>query len=248
MILGTFTKRMKKGKDQYGKQRWQDKPFVISRCICCNEQFTMALSEYKKKDIDTCHKCNKHSREFLQDPYYYVKQVQELYSSMYDIVADPYTKAKDKVTCICKIHQTSTKARIADLLYAQKRNRTNVVVGPCLICQSLVRRHINILEKDKNKPATLYYIYIPDIQMYKLGISSQKKIYKRMYHKPFTTIWTLETTREKGSTIEYFLQNLFKSKAYIGAELLLKDGNRELYMENIIPDKETLFSLISDLM
>lgn len=245
-IISTFHKKCKKGKDTLGNQRYQIKEYANIICDICGKEHILCLSRKKELDSITCHSCRRISQKLKSNPNYYIDKVKEIYGDTYIISGKPYTKSNGKVEMICKIHGEMTTARISDLLYSKKRYKIDTPIGSCKECHRLNRKKYTTNKLLKN--CRLYYIYFPTFKMYKLGISSQKDLAKRTYNKDFILIWEKEISYEKGRILEFNLHKHFSNKNYKGKEKFLKDGNTELYFENILPDVNSIPSeLLSDL-
>lgn len=241
-ILGTFTKRTKRGKDHKGKQRFQTRNYVVTLCNRCGKEMTKEykeLSEMTNK-IALCHSC---VHKTYDDDYYWYNKINELYGNKYNIIKIPHLVMNDKIQLICKKHNEANFSRITDLLYAPKRYGTHNALGPCKECRRLViRLYGNRLSTYQN--LRLYYIFFPDINMYKLGLSAQDKLYKRTYAKKHNIIWEYPVNYEQGRLLERYLHTKFEDKRYCGIPKLLKDGNTKLYIENIIPNINFLSQII----
>ena len=242
-ILGTFTKRTKRGKDINGKQRFQTRNYVITICSRCGKEMTREykeLSEIADKSA-LCNSCNKKTYD---DEYYWYNKINELYGDRYNIIKIPHLGVKSRIQLVCKKHNEANFAKINDLLYSFKRQKTHNVLGPCKECKRLVRRLYTTRLSNEN--LRLYYIFFPDINMYKLGLSTQEKLYKRTYGKRHNIIWEYQVNYEQGRLLERYLHNKFENKRYCGIPKLLKDGNTELYIENIIPNIDFLSQIVND--
>lgn len=130
------------------------------------------------------------------------------------------------------------------MLYAPKRQNTKEVLGPCPECKRIHRRlYTPHIVKNNIK---LYFVYIPKIKMYKLGITSQEKISKRMYSLPIEILWEYPIGYSKGREIEKYLHNYFKEYRYKDSfKKVIKDGNTELYTKNILPNINVLCDLLA---
>ena len=245
-ILNISTKIKKRGKNPDGSQRYHQVSYATLRCVICNKEFTRVFKTEKELENHTlCNSCNKLSSEIQIDPYYYSNKVKELYAEKYFIEETKHLRFHDRITMICKVHSISCNSRISDLLYAPKRKTTFIPLGNCPECKRTLHRKRAITENLKDKVFQLYYIYFTDLNMYKLGVSSQDKLSKRVYHKPYELVWSLELPAEEASNLEHKLHLYFKPLAYQGTKKFLKDGNTELYSENIIPTLEKLKELMS---
>lgn len=232
-IFGTFTKRAKKGKNLNGSQRWEIKEYVIHSCKRCGEQCTSRL--IKGNFHPLCRKCSRTSQESRDNSLLYTQEVEKYYGDTYIVEQKEFAILKDSILMTCKEHNITKSARISDLLYSIKRYGKEKVPGPCSECQRLNRKIFTCEKGKEDYLYRLYYIYFPDIKMYKLGISSQKELSNRTYGKPFNLIWEKRFTYKLCREIENEVHKYFKDKRYVGKEKLIRDGNTELYTENILP-------------
>lgn len=131
------------------------------------------------------------------------------------------TGSNKAVNLICVLHGkfTTTLNRIGTAKY---------LCGEC----ARVSHQLQSFRPDlQNETATLYYVYIPSIDMYKLGVTVQP-LNKRMQLE-FTEILTKVMRYEDALKLEHQLHNELKDFRYQGTKKLLKVGNTELYKVDI---------------
>lgn len=91
-----------------------------------------------------------------------------------------------------------------------------------------------------DKQAQLYYVYIPSLDMYKLGVTTQK-LSRRLVGMEFTVILTVSYFYTEAIEIEYYLHKSLLNYRYKGEKKLLKDGSTELYTVNV---KDIILTLL----
>lgn len=94
-------------------------------------------------------------------------------------------------------------------------------------------------------PTNLYYVYFPQFNKWKLGISIYDTT-KRFANVPHELVWSVKGTHQTIARAEYELHKYLKEFQYTG-EKLIKDGNTEIYIGNIIPTEEVLYKLLEKL-
>lgn len=114
----------------------------------------------------------------------------------------------------------------------------------CYECSRMAAQ-IAVSKKHADALTNLYYVYFPQWNLYKLGLSTHDT-YTRLGNVPHEVVWSVSDTYKNIARVEYELHNEFKSFKYLG-DKKLKDGNTELYTKNIIPNEEELYSLLTKL-
>lgn len=94
-------------------------------------------------------------------------------------------------------------------------------------------------------PTNLYYVYFPQFNKWKLGISIYDTT-KRFTNVPHEFVWSVKGTHQTIARAEYELHKYLKEFQYTG-EKLIKDGNTEIYVGNIVPTEEVLYKLLEKL-
>ena len=77
----------------------------------------------------------------------------------------------------------------------------------------------------------LYYVYIPSIDMYKLGITSFKS--SSLATTKHTTLWEKLYTYQDAVDLEHQIHTELSEFRYNGSKKLLRAGNTELYKQNV---------------
>lgn len=245
-IFEPYKKKMLRGKDEKGNQRYTWKTYAKVKCDrCLKVKENIRIDNKNLSDKYFCNSCSHLDKEAFDDPLYWVKKVEQIYSDNYIVEQKKDVLYKGRLKLTCKKHNTTASARIADLLYAPMRYDTLEVLGPCKECKRLINRLFTLPKGKQQNTFRLYYLYFKDINMYKLGISSQANLSSRTYHKSFDLIWEYPISYDKGRYLERDLHNYFENYRYTGKEKLLKDGNTELYTINILPTLTDLTNLIN---
>ena len=127
--------------------------------------------------------------------------------------------SKDKVTIICPIHGEFKQ------LFS-----SHMAGHGCQKCSI----ELNALSYF-NKPTRLYYIYLSDKNLYKIGITT-KSIQERFYNENTKIKVLKEEMFDNGFSAYYKEQLIINSnKEYLyNGEKVLKSGNTELFTKNII--------------
>lgn len=82
--------------------------------------------------------------------------------------------------------------------------------------------------------ASIYYAYLPSIDMYKLGVSQDVNARLLALDKEAVLIKSVEMLYEDAVKIENSLHNKLTEHRYFGSKKLIKNGNSELYKINVI--------------
>jgi len=101
-------------------------------------------------------------------------------------------------------------------------------------CQHCLRlAHRRQPDRGDTKPVELYYIYLPQLGMYKLGMTSQG-ISKRIVID-HTLIWSITGTFNNIADMEHNLHIALTDFRYSGSKKLIHTGSNELYHTNVLP-------------
>lgn len=102
----------------------------------------------------------------------------------------------------------------------------------CPICRKVSHQkqssRLNLL----NQNATLYYVYLPKLDMYKLGVTTQK-LTKRLMEIEFELLLSVSYSYSEAIELEHQLHTNLEEYRYSGEEKLLKTGSTELYTVDI---------------
>ena len=103
----------------------------------------------------------------------------------------------------------------------------------CTACNRL--RHSKQAQREctENIPTTLYWIYMPSVDMYKLGITVQEMQDRFSSDEHIQIIWKETLSNEDAINIESSIHNMCVHDRYRGTKKLLKEGTYELYHDNI---------------
>ena len=83
-------------------------------------------------------------------------------------------------------------------------------------------------------PATLYYVYLPDIDMYKLGVTIQTLNARLGKHEVH---YEIKMPYEDAIELEHIVHSKLSPQRYVGTKKLISyGGNTELYKTDILPD------------
>lgn len=151
----------------------------------------------------------------------FVEKAKAIHGDKYDYSKTCYTAAKEKVLITCKSH--------GDFYQLASGHLSGY---GCKHCASHGKGRV-----DFSIPTKLYYLYLPDFNYYKLGITSQD-IHNRYRTKfdleQFQVVFIKEyTTGKEAYAVEQFLLDKYNSLRYIGKDKILKSGNTEIFTEDI---------------
>lgn len=104
----------------------------------------------------------------------------------------------------------------------------------CKECAYVAHQSQSIRPEHIGKDAYLYYIYLPDIDMYKFGVTLNKKA---RFNQLGTTVLLAEGIREYSEAVrlEHKVMTKLDKYRYKGRELLVKNGSTELFKQNVLP-------------
>jgi len=168
-----------------------------------------------------CTQCGTDKKTYTQDEF--IKICSEKHDHKYDYSKVKYTKSINTVNIICPDHgEFILKASL-------HLNGTG-----CQKCSP------NIFGKAryKDKSAIIYYVYFPDYNLYKIGITRNDP-YKRFASeiKDGIKIEVLNTKffedGEKAYELEQYILSRYNKFQYTG-ERILYSGNTELFVENVL--------------
>jgi len=226
------------------KGGYTTKEFIIKAVSVHGSTYDYTKTTYTNKRTNVAITCKIHG-EFTQRPsehlggngckkcasYRRGRLLRRTDSTIENIVSN-YKEVKlnsqdvNNVYLTCHIHGDFTKKK--SLLYGKK-----------YLCDKCSDSHPQIQATRTNlvgKKCSLYYVYLPDIDMYKLGITVQD-IKKRLGSLNYTIIWVDELEYSEAIKIEYSLKIKYLEYQYRGTTKLIKNGSFECYHKNIIPNK-----------
>lgn len=102
------------------------------------------------------------------------------------------------------------------------------------LCKYCAAQHHQKQSKRANEPfARLYYVYLPDIDMYKLGVSTYKS--SSLSSAKYIMLWQKWYAYEDAIMLEHVIHTELSDYRYKGTKRLLRAGNTELYKSNVEP-------------
>lgn len=107
------------------------------------------------------------------------------------------------------------------------------------LCNGCLKEHHQpqTIRKDlENTDASIYYAYLPSIDMYKLGVSSDLQYRLNQLDANAVLLAEKSMSYTEAVEIETRLHNSLTVHRYFGTKKLIKNGNSELYKINIIDD------------
>lgn len=134
--------------------------------------------------------------------------------------------SKSKVTFVCAKHGEFIKPLSA----------IDSLVHLCSDCSIEHHQPQSIRKELENKNASIYYAYLPSIDMYKLGVSVD--VLNRIKQLDVNAVLLVEHVMpySKAVELETNLHNALTEHRYFGTKKLIKNGNSELYKTNILAD------------
>lgn len=150
-----------------------------------------------------------------------------IHKNKYDYSQSIYINSQTKLSIKCPIHGH----------FEQKPN-SHMAGRGCIKCAEIIKR-----KRYHNEPTILYLLYFPFLQLYKLGITLQRRgIEKRYEIEPQTYIiydTIIYNTGKEAYEKEQQLLTTYENVRYTGPKLL-KNGNTELFHINIFETKKEL--------
>jgi len=213
-----------KNKYDYSKIDVRGKRSFVTIICPIHGEFTQRVQEH----------LNGHGCKMCSDEERRVKQTYSVdyYTSK---ITNPFIKVIDyqdvgwhkKVKCFCEKHGTFTTT------FGNLKNK--------FVCKKCANEHHQKQSVRKNligKSATLYFIYFPSIDKYKIGVTTQQ-LNKRFNYISYDILYAEILPYEKAIELEHTIHTKLSHLRYSGKPLL-KGGNTELYNKNIT---EELLSL-----
>ena len=102
----------------------------------------------------------------------------------------------------------------------------------CPNCAYSAHQIQSIRPEHIGKTAYLYYVYLPQIDMYKLGVTLNKKSRFKALGE-VVVIETKELDYIEACEIEHMLMNKLDKYRYKGRQLLVKNGSTELFKQDV---------------
>ncbi len=136
------------------------------------------------------------------------------------------SNSKSKVTFVCVKHGEFTKPLFA----------IDSLVYLCGRCSTEYHQQQSIRKDLENENASIYYAYLPSIDMYKLGVSIDVASRLKQLDSNAVLLVDKEMSYSKAVEIESNLHNALTTYRYFGTKKLIKNGNSELYKTNILAE------------
>lgn len=215
----------------YGKTEYKGKRTKVNITCSVHGDFLQRPSEHT--DGHGCKKCGTAVRAKEQlIPIETWKDLLKGKAPHIHIVTEDSVGYHTKVDFMCEKHEVFT-AQLSAI-----RNNKHI----CPECARLAIQKASC-KKELYTPTNLYYVYLPEYNVYKLGISIYETT-KRLKECTINIIWEIKDTHENIAKAEYHLHRYFKAYQYYGKKLI-KNGNTELYTKNILPSEEELYKTLN---
>lgn len=179
-----------------------------------------------------CGKCSRGRKSLAK----FLKEATIVHGDTYTYSNTIYENNATKLAVTCKIHGD---------FYPRP---TDFLAGSgCPICAARNRSQV-IPRHLEDTPCTLYWVYFPHLDMYKLGVTTQS-IAKRFGHKAERHMlqWSEVMTYHEAVSIESAIKKRFVIDRYQGDEVLLEGGGTyELFLTNKFETFETLKEVMDE--
>lgn len=151
----------------------------------------------------------------------FIKKAKAVHGDKYSYSKTLYSSAKDKLTIICPVHGEFEQLASGHLSgYG------------CKECTSYGKGRV-----PTDKPCSLYYLHLPDLGYYKIGITSLD--IRHRYRTKFDTeqfeivfVKTYSSGKDAFDEEQRLLKQ-YDSLKYKGSTKILKSGNTEIFTEDI---------------
>jgi hypothetical protein len=168
-----------------------------------------------------CPKCSFiiKNKNRIKDNSYFVSKASQVHSNKYSYSKINYTSCRDHLTIICPEHGEFSQLASAHLAgYG------------CKQCSLVGRGRVN-----KGLPATLYYLYYPDYNLYKIGVTSKQLKHRFRYTKCRYEVLFEKyyTNGEDAFKKEQEILHEYTNYRYVGSKVL-PTGNTELFTEDVL--------------
>lgn len=182
-----------------------------------------------------CAKCGQ--RSAAQSKYKtleeFIQKARKVHGDKYDYSKTVYKTAKAKVTITCPIHGDFEQLVSGHLSgYGCKK------------CTSYGKGRV-----DLTKPCTLYYLHLPELGLYKLGITTRdltERYRTKFDQEQFTILFSIKCdTGDIAYTYEQSMFKQFDSCKYQGPKVL-HSGNTEIFTLDIFNGIYPTYQIIKD--
>lgn len=202
---------------------------AIFECSC-GVQFKADVSAVRTFKIYRCKQCSDKARN-AKCPINFISKCRSIHKNRYDYSKVVYYNKTTPITLICKVHGEF-----------QQTPATHLRGGNCQKCAQDLRS-IKLRASNINRPATLYYAYFKELNLYKIGVTTRmSERFNGEAFKPIVLHTIDYDTEAKAYLVERALKVKFDNLLYKGPRLLKRKGNTELLTEPIdfIPSVETI--------
>jgi len=225
--------------------KYTTESFINAANLLHQNKYTYSEVVYKGVDTKVLIKCPIHG-DFEQTPYHHLSRAQgcakcgqqaaaaskqkttedfiekavTVHGNKYDYSKTLYTSAKEKLTILCPDHGEFTQLASGHLSgYGCKK------------CTSYGKGRV-----DLSKPCTLYYLHLPDLGFYKLGITTRpitERYRTKFDQEQFTILFTISSdTGKLAYDYEQSMLRKFTNCKYQGPKVL-HSGNTEIFTLDI---------------
>lgn len=199
---------------------------AIYECKCGN---TLNLRKsVANKTTTQCKKCGKlqaiKKQRLLEEPKVLAK-FNEVHKGVYTYPNFTYINNNIKVDIECSKHG----------IFKQTPHAHKAGQG-CPKCGEETRS-IKLRQFNTFRPAALYYVYFPDLQLYKLGVTvNLKHRFRGEKFKHEILFEKIYQSEQEAYYIEALLLTKFETSKYTGVNMLHRKGNTELLINDILND------------
>lgn len=162
----------------------------------------------------------------------FIEKAKAIHGDKYDYTNTVYFTAKEKVTITCPIH--------GDF---QQLASGHLSGYGCKLCTTYGKGRVS-----SSSPCILYYLYLPDFNYYKIGITSQNislRYRTKFDQEQFQIVFIKKyLTGNEAYEKEQQILKKYQHLRYIGDNKILKSGNTEIFTEDIFKGDYSEFTLL----
>jgi len=196
------------------------KSYGIYECSCGNT-FRVSTSAVKSGRIANCMECR--NTVPLKDVNRVISDCQETHDYRYTYDNFVYKGRHAEATITCKTHGDFDQVV-----------GNHLAGAGCPTCAQNLRSII--LRQSRQDPAVLYYVYLSELKMWKLGVTVQSiatRFNGEIYD--YEVLWYKDyNTAQEAYHMEGYILATFQSIRYKGPALLIRKGSTELLTQNIL--------------